>query len=188
MDSTDWGSCFFDHYEKYLGTPREASIFEANPPLFRMRIIPFDDVFGGCRAFCSFGLSRYAEKLGEAAEIFMPVDEAWDDTPEILARVLFKVATEHNHMGWGWAVPIDKSFSSFVATFGKTAIYFADPFGVPKGFESVHCGDTTGSVYLACYITQNEFDFLKIEGCEEFEACLEENDVDVFNISRRSCI
>ena len=37
-------------------------------------------------------------------------------------------------------------------------------------------------------VSQNEVDYVKKYGCEQFEEMLEEKDVDVINIDRRSVI
>lgn len=186
----NWGECYYDHFEKHLGKPVDRIRFFQNERSSRpwMQIISYDNIFEGCRAFCSLGLSNYGSQIGKIAEIFMPVDEAWEDTPSILAAVLSHLIQRRLHIGRGTTVNFSNVFPDFVAQFGKTTIYFAEPFGTPEDFERVKCGSDIGEVFLASYISEAEYRFLKEYGAEKFEALLEEKQVDVFNIKRPSSI
>ena len=183
-----WGECYYDHFTKHLGNPLDRRRFEQDQTTPIIQIISYENIFGGCRAFCSFGLSLYSLYVGEVAEVFMPVDDAWDDTPSILAGVLFHMVQMQKRIGWGLAIRFADIFPDFVTQFGKSTIYFSVPFGVPKGFNKVKCDSEVGEVYLASYISENERDYLINNGAHKFEELLEKHTVDVFNISRESCI
>jgi len=183
-----WGECYYDHFEKYLGKPINREIFEQNRINPVIQIISYDNVFSNCRAFCSFGLSHYASQISEVAEVFMPVDAGWEDTPLILAGTLFYIIQHDISIGRGRAIRFADVFPDFALKFGKAAIYFADPFGVPEDFKRVRCGSKVGEIYLACYISDAEYHFKVENGTDKFEALLEEKNVDVFHVQRDSCI
>lgn len=186
--SPQWGECYLDHFESYLGTPIRQNVFELGANGAKIQVIEFDNVFGGCRAFCSFGLSRFATEIGQIAEVFMPVDEGWNSTPLILANVLSYMILHNIKIGWGRSISFADLHPDFVEDFKKTAIYFAIPFGVPDGFEQVECGGKVGGVYLACYITEAEHQFRIRYGAEKFEELLAEQNVDVFHLKRISAL
>jgi hypothetical protein len=186
--SPQWGECYFDHFESYLGAPVRQDVFELGANDVKIQVIEFDNVFGGCRAFCSFGLSRFATEIGQIAEVFMPIDDGWAFTPLILADVLFYMILHHIKIGWGRSISFADLHLDFVERFNKAAIYFAIPFGVPEGFEQVECGGKVGGVYLACYISEAEHQFRIKYGAEKFEELLAEQNVDVFQLKRISAI
>lgn len=188
-DSTPhWGECYFDHFEIFLGQPIERNIFEQSSSMPPIQIIRYDNIFDGCRAFCSFGLSSYVNMLGERAEIFMPVDDGWCETPAILANALFFMIQQKMKIGWGLTIDFKNVFPSFVEKFTKSAIYLSVPFGVPPEFNKLTCGMQTGSVYLASYISELERQYFLAHGAEKFESLLEEKSVDSFHIARNSSI
>ncbi len=186
--ASPWGECYYDHFRKYLGNPTGRMIFNRDDSQPWMQIISYDNIFGGCKAFCSFGLSHYVLQIGEIAEVFMPVDDGWDDTPSILAYSLLHLVQGDAHLGRGLAVRFADIFPDFVSKFDKSAVYFADPFGLPEDFKHVRCGSRTGEVYMVCYISEAEFHFREKNGTESFEELFEEKQVDVFNIKRKPSI
>ena len=100
-----WGECYLDHFEKHLGQHVTHETFEQNAHTPIIQVFGYDNVFGGCRAFCSFGFSNYARLVGQIAEVFMPVDDGWDDTAFLLADTLFYIiqhaSKEAGVASWG---------------------------------------------------------------------------------------
>ncbi len=184
----NWGECYLDHFEKYLGQPVGRAVFEQNSTTPRIQIFSFDGILGGCRAFCSFGLSRYASLVGEIAEVFMPVDDGWDQTPILLADTLFYIVQHNMRMGWGISIGFGSTNPEFSSRFNKTAIYITTPFGVPESFSGVRCGPEIGLVYLAFYVTAAEHRCFEDHGAVEFERILHERNPDVFHIARLSSV
>ncbi len=187
--SIPWAECFYDHFEKYLGKPTNRFAFmqdESENPW--LQIIEYSNVFDNCKAFCTFGLSRYASQVGVVAEVFMPLDEGWEYTPTILAATLSHLIRRKMVMARGQVINFADIFPDFVAQFDKSAVYFSDPFGVSRGFEKVGCNAETGEVYLACFISQAEYVFKVKNGTEQFEALLEEKGVDVFALRRKHAV
>ncbi len=180
--------CFTSHFSSHLGKIISRESFEQNKQTPSIDIIGCDNVYGGCRAFCSVGLSSYEDIVGQYAEIFMPVDNGWNETPQILASTLFNIIQSNKRIGWGFSMRFANVFPDFVEAYGKSAIYFTLPFDVPHGFTKVNCGKKIGHVYLACYISEAEHQFFVREGTEQFDSLLEEKKVDIFNITRPSAI
>ena len=65
------------------------------------------------------------------------------------------------------------------------AVYFTEPYVFPENFSII---EGKCKVYMGFLVSQNEVDYVKKYGCEQFEEILEEKDVDVINIDRRSVI
>jgi hypothetical protein len=80
---------YLDHYERYIGPISGREVFRAPGGEWSIQILAFDGVFRGCRVYCSLGLTRYSEMIGEAVEVVLPVDPRWDIVPEVLANALF---------------------------------------------------------------------------------------------------
>jgi hypothetical protein len=86
-----WRKCYVSRFSNYLGKIKYSESFSQDPRKPVIDIISYENIFGGCRAFCSIGLSSYKDEVSQFAEIFMPVDRAWDETPQILASTLFNI-------------------------------------------------------------------------------------------------
>ena len=66
-----------------------------------------------------------------------------------------------------------------------TAVYFTESYVFPENFSII---EGRCKVYMGFLVSQNEVDYVKKYGCEQFEELLEEKDVDVINIDRKSVI
>src|SRR5437773_304365 len=105
MSARNWGEVYFDHFGRFLGKPVAREVFAQDVRQPRIQVLGYDGIFGGCRAFCSLGLSRYAEDVGRVAEVLVPVDEAWDSVPYLVANALFAIV-QNRSMGIGRGVAI----------------------------------------------------------------------------------
>lgn len=185
-----WGDCIYDHFTRFLGEPFYGEKFEQAPDAPSIQVLVFQDVFGGCRAFCSFGLSKYQHLLGEVAEVCIAVDDGWDETPDIFAATLFAIVQRQMHLRSGIAIYFrnwQSNFSEFATQFGKPAIYITvPPLNLPSEFGRIVCGNETAQLYLAFYISEGEYNYYVEHGADKFEDLLEARDVDVFNIRRIS--
>ena len=65
------------------------------------------------------------------------------------------------------------------------AVYFTESYVLPENFSII---EGKCKVYMGFLVSQNEVDYVKKYGCEQFEELLEEKDVDVINIDRKSVI
>ena len=189
-NSVFWNKYFLEHFSKYLGKITSSKLYQDShnknsPPI---EIVTFDNVFGGCKAFCSIGFSSYNHIVGEYSEVFMPVDAGWSETSKILSGVLFYIIQENKKIGRGLSIRFADVFPDLVDRIGKSAIFFTIPYDVPDGFKGFLYNSHLAFIYLAFYITEAEHQFFVIHGTEKFEDLLEKERVDVFNISRLSTI
>ena len=80
---------------------------------------------------------------------------------------------------------IDNIFEGFSKQHNKVAVYFTESYVLPENFSII---EGKCKVYMGFLVSQNEVDYVKKYGCEQFEKLLEEKAVDVINIDRRSVI
>src|SRR5215471_10220405 len=151
-ENRDLGAAFYDHLTQYLGSPVDRQVFQSNEAEPPIQVLQFDKVFPKCKVFCSFGTSHYTHILGGAAEVILPCDDGWDAAGGLLANALFFLVRERMQLGRGVAVKFAGVDPEFSKQFGKTAIYFTDPFGLPPGFNFVKLGSKSGRVYLSFFI------------------------------------
>ena len=104
------------------------------------------------------------------------------------ANALFFLVEHRMKLGRGVAIASDDIEPDFAKKFGKTAIYFTNPFGLPSEFSIVKNNSDTGRIYMGVFITPAEFEYFSDRGAAEFESLLERKAVDPFDISRCSSI
>ena len=185
----NWGECYYDHYTRFLDHLLDRKIFRQNNNLPSVQILSYDKVFKDCQVFCSLGLSHYSSDIGGVAEVCLPVDDGWKDVPYVLANALFFMVQNGMTMGWGLSISgIERISTQFANNFNKAAIYFTNVFGLPEEFSKVKCGDGTGKMYLAIFISEAEHRFFKQHGAEAFEELLDVKKVDPFSLQRSSCV
>jgi antitoxin YqcF len=184
----NWGELFYDHFQRYLGNPMARKIYRQDGATPKIQILEFDNVFPGCKVFASFGASNYSETLGVRAEVVLPCDEGWSSVGGLLANVLFYLVQDRIELGIGVGIKFGSIAPDFVERFGKTAIYFTNPFGLPPEFSAVKNDVETACVYLAILISEAEFDYFCNRGAAEFESVLERSGIDPYQVNRASCI
>lgn len=181
----NWGACYFDHFTRYFQSPVTREVFSQEPEEHAIQILAYDNVFDGCRLFASLGLSHYAEELGKVAEIIVPVDDAWDAVPSLMANALFYMIQENMRIGWGVAIAgLGRVDSAFTGRFGKEALYLTNVYGLPDGSEEVTCEGRRGSVYLGAFITDAEYRLFLDRGAEGLESAFERQRVDPYHLAR----
>jgi antitoxin YqcF len=185
----NWGDCYFVHYERYFRRPGRVRQYSQSPDQPNIQVLEYDKVLPGCRLFASVGLTHYANIVGGYSEVILPVDAGWDQVSEVLANALFYVVQNGMKMERGLVVGgIQNVRPEFARAFGKTALYFTNPFGLPEGVGTVQYDQQVGRVYLAIFITQAEHDYLLKGGEEDFESMLESCRVDPYALHRPSCV
>lgn len=184
----EWGELYYDHYEKYLNSPVKREIFQQNESLPTIQVLIYENVFAGCKLFCTLGLSHYRATLNGVGEICMAADGGWDEIPSILANVSFFLVQQRKKLGWGIGVGgVGKAVSSFANQFGKDSIYLTKPFCFPQGFYQVGQDQHhIGKMYLALPISPQEYSYFLDFGAHAIEELLEDAEVDPFNLKRIS--
>ncbi len=187
----DWGSAYFEHLSRWFKQPTARSVFSGERVAGSMQVLVYDKVFRGCLTFVSLGLSRYPKEIGLRAELFVPADAGWEFIPEVLSNVLFYVVESRLQLGPGIAVSgISAVKPEFAKRFGKEALYFTEPFGVPEDVArvrpAVRGSDEEGTLLMGTFISEAEFDYLEEHGEEALERAFHEKGVDPFAVARPS--
>lgn len=184
----NWGECYFDHFTDFFGDPIDQKIFRQSAKEPSIQVLSYENVFPRCRVFCTLGLTHYKAIIKETAEVYLPVDKAWEIMPSLLCNSLFYIVQQRMAFGWGIAISgIEVTNPEFTHRYDKTALYFTLPFGLPSDFNKVTCNDEAGRMYLAFFISQAEQDFFSKHGAQKFQAHLESKKVDPYDLSRPSC-
>lgn len=185
----NFGECYYDYFAAYLRDPVAREVFEQHARQLSIQILAYHNVFDGCRCFCSLGLSHYTKQVDNVAEVLLPVDDGWQDVSYVLANALFFIVQNAISLRRGTSITgISHISPALATTFGKDALYFATPYGLPEAFNRVTCGKKIGAIYLACFISTQEANFLQKHGVAEFEDMLEARDVDISNLERASSV
>ncbi len=129
----NWGASYYDHLERLFRSPISRETFSQEPDEPTIQVLAYDRVFPRCRVFASLGLSHYARQVGRVAEVYLAVDDGWTEAGAILANALFYVIQNELPIGWGMAVGgVGAVTPAFAQQFAKTALYFTNPFGLPR--------------------------------------------------------
>lgn len=189
MAQLNWGEHYYDHYSHFFREPIEVRRFSPVDLGPRIQVLAYDTVFRNCRVFASLGLSHYAPELHCVAEVVLPVNDAWELVPSLLANALFELVQQRLQLGWGMAVcGLEKLSPDFVASCGKSALYFTKPFDLPDDFPIVACEGQVGQVLLAMFVSSAEYEYFHQHGAEQLEQLLESEGVDPYNLTRPSIV
>ncbi|NWJ45626.1 MAG: suppressor of fused domain protein [Chloroflexi bacterium] len=181
-----FGECYYDHYINYLKDPIRRSIIFINDNSPKIQILMFEHVFRDCIIFCTLGLTHYFK---EKFEIFLPVEGDEKEVLLVFSSILDFIVERNVVIERGiYFRNIAKLFPAFVYKYHKTAIYFTTPFGIPSSFDIVKCGERQGKIYQAIFISEIECEYLEKNGVEELETLLEQKEIDIYQLSRESCI
>jgi Suppressor of fused protein (SUFU). len=187
----NYGELYYDHYCKYLGEPIDREVYKNNDKIPSIQILKYENVFEKCLVYNTLGFSKYEDVVGVNVEVSMVVDGAFRHAGYILANSLFYCISKQMQFGRGIAISsIENIDKSFVEKYNKNSVYFTEPFGFPEEYSYVHSErvDNGGKILLAFFISQSEYDYFVENGADKFEDLLEENNVDPFNISRKSMV
>ena len=182
---------YYDHYQEYLGKAIYREVFECNKDLPQIQILKYEKVFKDCIVYSTIGLTKYIGTTDGVLEVSMVVDSAFDNTAYILANVLFYCIQNDIKIQSGVAISgIENIDLGFFENYNKNSIYFTEPYAFPEEFMYVYDekDNMVGKVLLAFFISKSEYDYIVNYGCDEFESLLEENNVDPFNIKRKSVV
>ena len=180
----NWGEAYYDHFEKFLGKARAGKMWDPDPSLphnYPIQVLTYEiDKPIRVRAFCTLGLTHYAQELGGLAEIFLSADEGWESIPKILGLVSGVMVEKHIALHHGTCIAgIDMIDAEFVKRYDKNVLCFVffddeDSFGVIRGDDG-----NNGRIHFGVFITQAEYDFLSAQGIEALEDKFEENEIDI---------
>src|SRR4051812_35099779 len=101
---TNWGECYYDHYEKFFGEPGSRQGFALDSANRGIQVLKYEGVMEGCAAYCSVGLTHFESAIGGVAELCAIVDGGHDEVPRLLANAEFFMIDKRMKIGWGMAV------------------------------------------------------------------------------------
>lgn len=145
----------------------------------------------GISTYSTIGLSKYpidlTNKNGEdiRVEFISICNSDVVKFPNIIATCAFNIINNNYSCRPGTVYPdIVKEYYD-----GKEMehVYFTSPF-LWEELQNIYIDNNVVTWLLAMPISNNEFEFLKINGSDALEDLLEKNSVDIFDINRKSIL
>lgn len=184
--TTGWGEAYFDHFERYFRSPDRVEVYrsEDHPTV---QVLEYDRVFEGCRVFATVGVSHFAKQLGGPAEVVVPVDGGYEAVSLLLGTAPVSLSHNRQPLARGSVLAgIEEVSPGFVRAFGKDALYFTEPYGLPEEFGLVCHEGMHGRVYFGIFISRRELAVLDRVGAAEFETRFQGAHADPFALGRPS--
>lgn len=177
------GENILDHYNQFLGDYIGADVYTNND--YEIQILGFPNAIKDCLVLASLGISKH-DYHGDCCEVILPLDDLYDECAEIFANSIFYALSNNMSIGRGLLIEgTDSIIDGFSDKCGKTALYFTDVYVLPEEFALV---DNKCHIYMGFFVSKEESEFIKKYGSEQFESLLEEKDVDVIEIKRKSIL
>ena len=180
----DLGKMLLDHYTEYLGDYIDSDVYSDDE--HQIQLLGFDKAIEDCLVFSTLGLSNYSYSIHNCCEIIMATDCDYDACAEFFMNAIFYAVQNHMDFGRGiWISGADNISERFSKRHHKTAIYFTSAYILPEEFSMV---EDKCKIYMGFFISQEEVDYIRKYGCRKFEDLLEEKEVDVINLDRKSAV
>jgi hypothetical protein len=177
------------HLEKHLGSVVERWVFHSEKGKPAIQVLEFSGGIPGVRNFCTFGFTNYSLEVSHPLEVFVPLEQADEDVPRLIAYSLFVLAKNRVHVGRGTVVAgLDSVAAGFAEKWRKSAFYLTLPFGHPPGFECIPWCGVDIHILLGCFLTTSEYQFLAANGGQQFETHLEASQTDLYVLGRSSIL
>lgn len=182
-----FGECYFNHYEKFFGSPLERRVFRDPNFETSIQILAYENVMENCIVFATLGLARL---LSTPVELVSPVDDIFDEIPHVLASAGFAVAVRNAEIKAGGYIAGVAPVSHGIARhFGnESALYVCTPYCLPSEFGSFSCNGIEVKCMYALPIHDSEVAYLRNAGPSNLEKLLELSDADLFSMSRPASI
>lgn len=178
------GKMILNHYNNYLGDYCERKVYKANLNSPSIQLLKYKNVFENCMTYASIGLSNYKDIINNSCEVIMVVDDNYDECAKLLANSLFYIINNRIEFGRGVFIEgIENLNEDFSVQHKKNTFYFTETYAFPDDFSHISNDE---KMYMAFLISQQECQFIKKYGANEFEDQLEKMECDVFDINRKS--
>jgi hypothetical protein len=167
---SSWGECYFDHYVKTFKVPPQGrEVFEGVTGQ-KLQVLWFD-ALPGCRIFATVGLTHFSQEIGSTVELVGGAETSLASIPSAFANVLFLAVEQRIQLREGVSITgLQRACPEFVARHQKPGVYFARPNWIAAAATHVHCGEATGHLLDAVFISRAEYDFLCEHGSTDLEA------------------
>ncbi len=145
----------------------------------------FMNVIEGYTVYATVELGSYKTAFRNS-EVIMVTDDDTDETSSILGRMLVIVAKKDLEVKDNLFIGAG-TLNSFVPGFeekhNKSSLYFTTISRIPNELPEV---TSERKMYLAFFITKQECEFIKENGCEKFEKELIDSKIDIWKLDRKS--
>lgn len=178
------GEDILNHYQLYLGEYINAEVYSDSQ--HNIQLLGYTNVFENCLTFASFGLSNYSDSIANSCEVVMAVDDDYDNCASVFMNALFFVMKEKMQFGRGTLIEgIEHISKEFTKLHNKSALFFTHTYIFPDNFSEV---SEKCKLYMAFFVTENEAEYIRKFGCEQFEDLLEKKNCDIIDVNRASVV
>jgi len=145
----------------------------------------------GLSSYSTIGLSEYSIDMRDKRDKELRVEfigvceSAAIEFPNIIATCAFNIINDNYSCKPGIVYP--NIVKQYYKNLEMEHIYFTIPF-LWDNLDDLEFDNFVVSWLLALPISNKEFDFLKANGRDALEDLFQENDIDIFNISRKSVL
>jgi hypothetical protein len=138
------------------------------------------------------GFAQYASAIGMVSEVLVVVDDGWKDIPVLLANALFGVIQAGIQFGPGTLIGgLETIRPQFAQLYQKTAFYFGTTNTIstlPSEFGRVMCQGAEGAMHVGYLVSPEESAYWEVHRSKRFQELLQKERVDLFHLSRPSCV
>lgn len=192
MDNMANKKRIFQHIHKAIGlTPKVSSFYDDNKSSEIDIYIGVDRPDFGVTIYSTIGLSDYSIGLvgknqKQLRAEFIGICNSKDvKFPNILATCAYNIINDKYSCKPGVVYP--SIISDYYDNIEMKHIYFTTPY-LWEDLKTIECDDKIITWLLAIPISDSELDFLRENGSEMLEDLFEKNDVDIFDIDRKSVV
>ena len=190
-DLMNLGEAYLNHYKRYLGDtdPGMHMIFRHNGAA--VQVSDYPGAMRGTHVLTSLGLTHYQDVLRDVIEVVVPISELDEVVMEAVTTSLsfllhLKVPVE----GVSYLRHLHRSVPAFFERYGKSALAFTDPYPFPDEFARLRLEPSgrLGKIWMGFFVAEAEVQFIEREGFDAFTTLLEEQCVDVMELTRLSIL
>lgn len=154
-----------------------------------VQVSDYPDALSGTHVLTTLGLTHYQDLLQDVVEVVVPTTELDDVVLEaVTASMWFLLGVQTPIEGVSYLRHLHRSVPAFFERYGKSALAFTEPFVFPEAFAQVDIGlkCRTGKVWMGFFLSEAEVQFAERAGFDALTTVLEEQEVDVIDLTRPS--
>ena len=183
------GETYLDHYERFLGEHDDYGKFEHDG--VNIQILGYSKTMQDAHILASLGLTHFQDVLGDVVEIIIPVSEL-DETvwTAVLSSLDFLLKVRQPIQEISYLRYLHRTVPEFYEKYGKSALALASPYPFPDEFATfpLRPSGCNGKVLMGFLLSDAEAEFIEREGFDALATRLEEQKVDVIELSRPSVV
>lgn len=172
------------------GTPKVIEYLDRDEtskiPIFIGENRPYQEIV----SYATIGLSDYSiglkiDNKELRVEFIGACETYYDEFVNIVSTCAFNIINDHYSCEPGTVYP--NVVSMYYPNLEMKHIFFTTPF-LWEGLEGIETADNYISWLMMIPISDKEFDYLRKNGSDKLEDLFEENQIDIFDLSRKSII